>query len=129
MIRAPLELSRRICSCAFATLPGMRRSSLLLFPLLAATACATAPPAPVPSHQVTAPLAPPRPALTTTADIAAVAAILRLSDRREFNQPVLESYIHSTNEQVRIQAARAVARMQEPRSVHMLIAALQDSSA
>lgn len=99
-------------------MPRLSRGPAWLFGLLALAACASAPPE--------AP-APPRPrVLLGDAEVHAIAEILRLEDRREFDAVRLSALLGDAYPEVRRRAALAAGRIGDRRATPLLLQALGD---
>jgi cyclophilin family peptidyl-prolyl cis-trans isomerase/HEAT repeat protein len=61
-------------------------------------------------------------------EILALADLLRLEDRREYDETRIAAYLGDPSREVRRSAARAAGRIRDPRAVGPLIQALADSS-
>lgn len=103
-------------------LPSRSLAVLLLAGVWAA--CASAPrPAPPPEP-------PPAPApRLTDADVDAIAELLRLEDRREYDASRLRAGLEHPNPEVRRRAALAIGRIGDHRGTPLLLEALADTSA
>jgi len=102
--------------------PLRDRTPAVLLLLGTWVACATAPPPPP------APAPAPAPRLTD-ADIDALADLLRLEDRREYDGAALRAGLQHPNPHVRRRAALAVGRIGDRRGTPLLLDALTDTSA
>ena len=95
--------------------------AVLLY-VAASVGCASAPP-PVP------PPPPPAAPRLTDADIDAIADLLRLEDRREYDEAALRAGLEHPNLEVRRRAALAIGRIGDRRGTSLLLQALEDTSA
>jgi cyclophilin family peptidyl-prolyl cis-trans isomerase/HEAT repeat protein len=105
------------------------RAEASLLALLALLACAP-PPATAPAAE---PVLPPRPRpaaiILDEAEIAAVAELLRMEDRRVIDSVRIGGLLHHPNAAVRRRAALAAGRIGDRRTTALLIGALGDSTA
>jgi len=99
-----------------------RLRNLAIFALAAAAACAPAPPPAPPEPR-------PEPVILDEAGIDAIAAILRMEDRREFAAARLAAFLADPGPEIRRRAALAAGRIADPAAVPLLLRALADSSA
>ncbi|HEX2091576.1 MAG TPA: HEAT repeat domain-containing protein [Longimicrobiaceae bacterium] len=72
------------------------------------------------------PAAAPRPVALGDADVEAVATLLRLEDRREYDSATLERISASSNPELRRRTALAVGRIRERRGLPLLVRLLAD---
>ncbi len=103
-------------------LPSRSLAVLLLVGAWAACASAPAPEPPPPPPPAPAPR-------LADADIDAIADLLRLEDRREYDEAVLRAGFEHPNPEVRRRAALAIGRIGDRRGTPLLLQALTDTSA
>ena len=103
-------------------LPSRSLAVLLLVGAWAACASAPAPPPPPPPPPAPAPR-------LADADIDAIADLLRLEDRREYDEAALRAGLEHPNPEVRRRAALAIGRIGDRRGTPLLLQALADTSA
>jgi len=103
-------------------LPSRSLAVVLLVGAWAACASAPAPPPPPPPPPAPVPR-------LADADIDAIADLLRLEDRREYDEAALRAALEHPNPEVRRRAALAIGRIGGRRSTPLLLQALADTSA
>ncbi len=63
------------------------------------------------------------------AEITGIAELLRLEDRREFNETTIRTHLTTPHAELRRRAARAAGRIRDPRAIELLLQALDDTDA
>jgi cyclophilin family peptidyl-prolyl cis-trans isomerase/HEAT repeat protein len=102
------------------------RWTLLLLLALGGAACAptSAPQAPTPATS------PARPAVVLgEAEIQGIAELLRLEDRREYDDDAIRTQLTAAHPELRRRAALAAGRVRDPRAADLLLQALDDTDA